>query len=70
MSVASFRRLPLTAGALLFLVGAAGAADARGPSNRPGSGPFRVDEFAGWYHDAGNVLLHVSNMGLFGRAGG
>ncbi|HMB69804.1 MAG TPA: hypothetical protein VKU85_10850, partial [bacterium] len=32
--------------------------------------PFRVDEFAGWFHDAGNVLLHVSNRGLFGRAGG
>ena len=30
----------------------------------------RIDEFAGWFHDAGNVLLHVSNRGRFGRAGG
>ncbi|MGQ0722092.1 MAG: hypothetical protein ACT4PE_11050 [Candidatus Eiseniibacteriota bacterium] len=30
---------------------------------------IRVDEFAGWFHDAGNVLLHVSNRGYFGRRG-
>lgn len=29
----------------------------------------RIDEFAGWFHDAGNLLLHVSNRGRFGRAG-
>ena len=32
--------------------------------------PFRVDEFAGWFHNAGDLLLHVSNRGRFGRAGG
>jgi len=31
---------------------------------------LRIDEFAGWFHDAGNVLLHVSNRGYFGRWGG
>jgi hypothetical protein len=30
---------------------------------------LRVDEFAGWFHDAGNLLLHVSNRGYFGRQG-
>jgi hypothetical protein len=29
----------------------------------------RVDAFAGWFHDAGNLLLHVSNRGRFGRTG-
>jgi hypothetical protein len=33
-------------------------------------GIIRVDEFAGWFHDAGNILLHVSNRGYFGRRGG
>ncbi len=28
-----------------------------------------MDEFAGWFHNAGNVLLHVSNRGMFGREG-
>ena len=32
-------------------------------------GGLRIDEFAGWVHDAGNLLLHVSNRGRFGRAG-
>lgn len=49
-------------------------AGARGPesSRTPvtGNSPFRTDEFAGWFHDAGNVLLHVSNRGMFGRAFG
>ncbi len=30
---------------------------------------LRVDEFAGWVHNAGNVLLHLSNRGFFGRGG-
>ena len=30
---------------------------------------LRTDEFAGWFHDAGNLLLHVSNRGFFGRRG-
>ncbi|GJM43310.1 MAG: hypothetical protein DHS20C21_01520 [Gemmatimonadota bacterium] len=47
----------------------AGTAVAKDYSNTEDELPFRVDEFAGWFHDAGNVLLHVSNRGLFGRAG-
>jgi hypothetical protein len=26
----------------------------------------RTDEFAGWWHDGGSLLLHISNRGLFG----
>ncbi|MCA9752988.1 MAG: hypothetical protein KC591_12405 [Gemmatimonadetes bacterium] len=29
----------------------------------------RVHEYAGWYHSVGNLLLHVSNWGMFGRNG-
>ncbi|GJM45546.1 MAG: hypothetical protein DHS20C21_23880 [Gemmatimonadota bacterium] len=29
----------------------------------------RVDEFSGWFHNAGNLLLHMSNRGRFGRGG-
>ena len=34
------------------------------------SSRFRIDEFAGWFHDAGNILLHISNRGYFGSRGG
>lgn len=34
----------------------------------PRAGP-RADAFAGWYHDAGDLRLHVSNRGRFGNAG-
>jgi len=34
-----------------------------------GGGFLRIDEFANWFHDAGNLLLHVSNRGYFGRQG-
>ncbi|MDP6802309.1 MAG: hypothetical protein QF819_03915 [Gemmatimonadota bacterium] len=37
------------------------------PENSPQLPPYRIDEFAGWFHDAGNLLLHVSNRGRFGR---
>jgi len=49
----------------------AGAPASEG-SNSPGRWipNLRIDEFAGWFHDAGNVLLHVSNRGYFGRRGG
>ncbi len=59
-----------------FLLGAGIAlavstsADARlSPGNHPGEPQTRVDTFAGWFHDAGNMLLHVSNRGYFGRRG-
>jgi hypothetical protein len=32
-------------------------------------GGLRIDEFAGWVHNVGNLLLHVSNRGYFGRQG-
>ena len=44
-------------------------APARPAPGTPVSEPTRVDTFAGWFHDAGNILLHVSNFGRFGRAG-
>jgi hypothetical protein len=58
--------------ALLVGIGLAlmlpGLAQAR--RDPPSMGPRpRIDEFAGWFHDAGNILLHVSNQGRFGRAG-
>lgn len=60
----------LLAGAFFF--GISLSAEARpGPGTvdeEPGG--LRVDAFAGWFHDAGNMLLHVSNRGRFGRAGG
>jgi len=43
------------------------ATQARAPGSREPHG--RVHEFAGWYHSAGNLLLHVSNWGMFGRNG-
>jgi len=30
----------------------------------------RIYVYYGWYHSAGQVLLHVSNLGFFGRFGG
>jgi hypothetical protein len=48
--------------------GAALAREGTGHGRRPESGPVARDAFAGWFHDAGNVLLHVSNRGRFGRA--
>jgi len=36
------------------------------PADTPRS-PERVDEYSGWFHDAGNLLLHMSNRGQFGR---
>ncbi|MCA9753702.1 MAG: hypothetical protein KC591_16015 [Gemmatimonadetes bacterium] len=54
-------------GALLFASSDPVAATEHGNEARPLG---RIDEFAGWFHDAGNVLLHVSNRGRFGRAGG
>ncbi len=46
-------------------------ADARASrDDRDPEGGLRIDEFAGWIHDAGNVLLHLSNRGYFGRRGG
>jgi hypothetical protein len=32
-------------------------------------GGLRQDTFAGWFHNVGNLLLHVSNRGYFGRRG-
>jgi hypothetical protein len=58
----------VTAFAVIAAAGdALGREPADGPSRYLPPDPFRVDELAGWFHDAGNVLLHVSNQGLFGR---
>jgi hypothetical protein len=51
------------AGALCLFAGTASARDHGNQAHLP----IRIDEFAGWFHDAGNVLLHVSNRGRFGR---
>ncbi len=54
--------------ALVFAPPEAAARPSPGtPVEAPGG--MRVDAFAGWFHDAGNMLLHVSNRGRFGRAG-
>ncbi len=60
--------LALVGAALGWAMLAPSPAQARG-SDTEMTSPFRVDEFAGWFHDAGNVLLHVSNRGRFGRVG-
>ena len=35
----------------------------------PTGSRLRTDEFTGWWHNAGQLLLHVSNRGFFGRHG-
>jgi hypothetical protein len=52
--------------ALLSLAAPAAAYEQESLPAGPG---LRIDEFAGWVHDAGNLLLHLSNRGYFGRRG-
>jgi hypothetical protein len=54
--------------ALPWCAAAPAAARSSAPDADP-QGGLRIDEFADWIHDAGNVLLHVSNRGYFGRRG-
>lgn len=59
----------LTAAVVLLLSGLH-PASARPPDGaRDPGGGLRVDEFSGWFHSAGNLLLHMSNRGQFGRVG-
>jgi hypothetical protein len=47
-----------------------GQARARSAPDNDLTGPRpRTDEFEGWFHDAGQLLLHTSNRGYFGRRG-
>ena len=54
--------------------GVAGARAASSEGARAGGLPSGTSErgvaFAGWYHDVGQLLLHVSNLGFFGDFGG
>ena len=54
---------------VLALLLASPAAHARPPAGRPADAipGQRDDTFSGWFHSAGNLLLHVSNRGMFGR---
>ncbi|NNE43953.1 MAG: hypothetical protein HKN12_07075 [Gemmatimonadetes bacterium] len=52
--------------AVLALVAATAAPVAARHAPPAGGPPFRIDEFSGWFHGAGNLLLHISNRGLFG----
>jgi hypothetical protein len=55
--------------ALVLAAALCGAGPAWARDARPGpAGGLRIDELAGWVHDAGNLLLHVSNRGFFGRS--
>jgi len=71
MSVPSLARRaapPLAAGFALLLLSPPSAARAPDGARDPNGG-LRVDEFSGWFHSAGNLLLHMSNRGQFGRVG-
>lgn len=49
------------------------AAAPTGSDARSSSDPapvVRIDEFVGWWHDVGQLHLHISNRGRFGRTGG
>ncbi len=71
--LASSPRCPFARPALLLafsvLMLIPGPATSRPPDDLPQGPGLRVDEFAGWYHSAGSLLLHMSNRGRFGRAG-
>ena len=66
----SIRRAVLGVAGVVAWVSIATTAGAH-PSrdDRNPEGGLRIDEFAGWLHDAGNALLHLSNRGYFGRRG-
>jgi hypothetical protein len=46
--------------------GGSAARPVAGDADRPAP---RTDEFGDWWHDGGNLLLHISNRGYFGRFG-
>ncbi len=64
------KSIPILAGAGLALAFAIPASARLSPGDHPHEPDMRVDAFAGWFHDAGAMLLHVSNRGYFGRRGG
>jgi hypothetical protein len=73
MSFPGSRSLTASAWSLVAAVVVATVGFLPGPAHGrggTGAGPQpRVDEFNGWFHDAGQLLLHTSNRGYFGRWG-
>jgi hypothetical protein len=59
-------RLSIFLALTLTFAGESAARPTAAESTRP---ELRTDEFAGWWHDGGNLLLHISNRGYFGRFG-
>jgi hypothetical protein len=59
---------PFVIAALLLTTGAAWGVATDDQTDGTGDSPFfRADAFAGWFHNVGNLLLHVSNRGYFGH---
>ena len=60
---------PAVPAALLLLLAGPAVPSAAPSAPDPGGPALRIDEFSGWFHGAGELLLHISNRGLFGTAG-